>query len=120
MTTNINRTTKTLPTGTISHVYTGGPFVMTVFDRRESKNYKQSHVNLRTANGAMVAAMVAATAYPGLDPDEPDYLIETRISSLECDLEILIEDAAIARDVLHDFREILLNDHQITTTLNGK
>ncbi|MGC3905718.1 hypothetical protein ACYB2S_13845 [Corynebacterium variabile] len=114
--TNINHESETLDNGTVRHTYSGGPFAMTVFDRRESKNSEPSHVNLRTAAGAMVAA----TAYPGLDPGEPDYLIETRTSSRDCDLEILIEDATIARDVLHDFREILLNDHEITTTLNGK
>lgn len=113
---NIEHTTDTLSTGTVRHNYTGGPFLMTVFDRRESKSSAPSHIRLRTDSGALIAA----TTYPGLDPDEPDYLIETRTSSRDCDLESLIEDAAIARDVIHAFREILLNDHQITTSLNGK
>lgn len=114
--TNLDRAAETLSNGTVRHTYTSGPFTMVVFDRRESKNSDPSHVNLRTDSGALVAA----TAFPGLDPDDPDYVIETRTPSRNCDLVALIMEATTARDVLHDFREILLNDHEITTTLNGK
>ena len=114
--TNIYHTTETLDNGTVRHTYSGGPFAMTVFDRRENQTHDFSTVIIHPVGHTYIKVNVM----PGLDPGEPDYLLETRLPSRPCDLEILIEDATIARDVLHDFREILLNDHQITTTLNGK
>lgn len=113
--TNIDHTTETLPTGTVRHTYNGGPFAMTVFDRRENQNDDFSTVIIRPVGHTYIRVGVMA----GMDPGDPDYLFETRLPSRPCDLGILIEDAAIARDVLHDFREILLTNHEITTTLNG-
>lgn len=106
--TNINHTTETMDSGTVVHTYTSGPFKMIVST--------PAHVKIRVVGHTYIRVGLM----PGLDPGEPDYLIETTLPSRPCDLEILIEDSKIARDVLHDFREILLNDHQITTTLNGK
>ncbi|WP_041629854.1 hypothetical protein [Corynebacterium variabile] len=114
--TNIDHTAETLYNGTVYHNYIGGPFEMEVFDRRASDNSNPSYIRLSIKRHAYIN--VGVTERPFLD--EPDYLIETRTSSRDCDLETLIEDAAIARDVIHAFREILLNDHQITTSLNGK
>lgn len=114
--TNIDHTTETMNNGTVRHTYTIGPFTMIVLDRRESEHSGTSHVAIRVKGHTYINVGVM----PGLDPDEPDFLLETRLPSRPCDLEILIEDATTARDVLHGFREILLNDHQITTTLNGK
>lgn len=116
MTNNIDHTAETLYNGTVYHSYIGGPFEMDVFDRRGSGNFNPSYVRLSTEGHTYINVGVTE----GLFLDEPDYRIETRLPSSPCDLESLIEDSAIARDVIHAFREILLNDHQITTSLNGK
>lgn len=113
--TNINHTTETLPTGTVRHTYNGGPFAMTVFDRRENQTHDFSTVIIRPVGHTYIEVSVM----PGLN-DADHYRLETRTSSRPLDLEILIADATTARDVIHDFRGILLNDHQITTSLNGK
>lgn len=106
--TYIDHTTQTLPNGTIHHNYVIGSFTMTVFDRHEWENPEPSHINIRTDTGAKLIV----TAMPDLNPGEADYL--------PCDLGVLIENTVTANDAINNFREILLNNHGIATTLNGK
>lgn len=116
---NIEHTAETLGNSTVWHTYTSGVFTMIVLDRRESESSAPSHVNMSVAD----ESLIEVSAIEELGLDDPDYTIVTWVKNKSrgfYDLDDVINDATAARDVIHDFRQILLTNHQITTTLNKK